>query len=71
MSEQSMEITTTENWKPKAMIIGGIIGAAVGMTAAYLLAQRGEEESPPEISVGDGIKLGVLVFGMLRSISNL
>jgi hypothetical protein len=71
MSEETMEITTVENWKPKALIIGGVIGAAVGVTAAYLLIQRGEAETPPEISVGEGVKLGVLVFGLLRSITNL
>ncbi|MBN1149463.1 MAG: hypothetical protein JXA78_19535 [Anaerolineales bacterium] len=71
MSEESMEITTVENWKPKILIIGCLIGAAVGVTAAYLLIQRSEDEAPPEISVGEGVKLGVLVFGLLRSITNL
>ncbi len=71
MSEESMEITTIQNWKPKVLVIGGVIGAAVGVTAAYLLIQRSEDESPPDISVGEGVKLGVLVFGLLRSITNL
>jgi len=71
MSEQTSQITTVDNWKPKVLVIGGVIGAAVGITAAYLLTQRGEEESPPEISAGEGVKLGVLVFGLLRSIANL
>jgi len=71
MSEETMEITTVENWKPKVLVIGGVIGAAVGITAAYLLIQRSEDESPPDISVGEGVKLGVLVFGLLRSITNL
>jgi high-affinity Fe2+/Pb2+ permease len=71
MSQQTSQITTIDNWKPKVLIIGGVIGAAVGITAAYLLTQRGGEEGPPEISAGEGVKLGVLVFGLLRSIANL
>jgi hypothetical protein len=71
MSEESLEITTVQDWKPKVLVIGGLIGAAVGVTAAYLLLQRSEDEAPPDISVGEGVKLGVLVFGLLRSITNL
>jgi hypothetical protein len=71
MGEESMEITTTDNWKPKALLIGGVAGAVVGVAAAYLLTPRTKEESAPKITVGDGVKLGVLIFGLLRSISNL
>jgi hypothetical protein len=70
MSEQSTEITTVDNWKPRVLIIGGVLGAAVGVASAYLLIQR-TEEGPPKMSVGEGVKLGVLVFGLLRSIANL
>ncbi len=70
-SEPSTEITTVDNWKPKILIIGGVLGAAVGLAAAYLLIQRSEDGKPPEVSVGEGVKLGVLVFGLLRSVANL
>jgi hypothetical protein len=71
MSDETKEITTTDNWKPKALLIGGVAGAAVGVAAAYLLTQRSKEDGAPKITVGDGVKLGVLIFGLLRSISNL
>lgn len=61
----------TLTWRTKAMIVGGLVGAAVGVAAAYMLAQRSEDDQPPKMSVGEGVKLGVLVFGLLRSISNL
>ena len=70
MSEETMEITTVDNWKPKMLIVGGVLGAAVGVAAAYLLIQRAKEV-PPKMSAGEGVKLGVLVFGLLRSIANL
>jgi hypothetical protein len=72
MSNEKNEITTIGNWKPKALVFGGVIGAVVGIAAAYVLIQRNEDEDQtPNISVGEGVKLGVLVFGLLRSISNL
>ena len=72
MSNEKNEITTAGNWKPKALVFGGVIGAVVGIAAAYVLIQRTEDEDEtPNISVGEGVKLGVLVFGLLRSISNL
>lgn len=58
-------------WQTKAMIIGGVLGAAVGIAGAYMLSQRTKDGETPEISVGEGVKIGVLVFGMLRSIANL
>jgi hypothetical protein len=71
MGNETMEITTTDNWKPKALLIGGVLGAAVGIAAAYLLVQRFKDDEAPTIGVGEGVKIGVLVFGLLRSITNL
>jgi hypothetical protein len=65
------QIKPSNGWKPKVLIIGGVVGAAVGIAAAYLLIQRSETDGPPDVSVGEGVKLGVLVFGLLRSIANL
>jgi hypothetical protein len=59
------------NWRTRMLIIGGVAGTVVGITAAYLLSQKTGPDEPPDISIGEGIKIGVLVFGLLRSISNL
>jgi len=71
MENEKIEITTVENWKPKVLAIGGVVGALVGVAAAYMLIQRSEEDTPPRISAGEGVKLGVLVFGLLKSIASL
>ncbi len=65
-------ITSGENWKPKVLLAGGLIGVAAGLVAAYLLIQRSEKDSKaPEINAKEGIKLGLLVFGLLREIAQL
>lgn len=66
------ELLGTENWKPKALIIGAAVGALVGLGAAYLFINQAERSgSKPEITPGQGVRLGVLVFGLLRQIAAL
>ena len=76
MSNQITETPTSAlgramTWQTKAMIVGGVLGAAAGVAAAYMLSQRSKDGQPPEISMGEGVKIGVLVLGLLRSIANL
>jgi gas vesicle protein len=54
-------------------IFGGvIIGAVVGLIAAMLLSRRAERnERETALTTGEGLKLGVLVFGLLRAIASL
>ena len=61
-----------ESWKAKTLIIGGIVGALTGLGAAYLLTRRAEQKGEPlAISSGQGLKVGMLVAGLLRSILSL
>jgi hypothetical protein len=55
------------------MLLGGaIIGAVTGLIAAMLLNRRAEKsERETAITTGEGLKLGVLVFGLLRAIASL
>ena len=58
--------------RTKTLVSGVIIGALTGLGAAYLLVQRAERnESDSSLTTGEGIRLGVLVLGMLRSIAQL
>jgi hypothetical protein len=58
--------------KSKTLIFGAVIGAVAGLVAAMLLNRR-MEENPDGVAItpGEGMKLGVLVFGLLRSIAGL
>ena len=61
-----------ENWMPKVLILGAVIGAATGLLGAYLLIQRAKNEAiAPRLNAGEGVRLGVLLFGLLRQIQLL
>jgi len=59
-------------WKTKTLLVGSLIGALVGVGAAYLLVQRAErEDRSVHVGTGEGIKLGLLALGMLRQVAQL
>ncbi len=61
-----------ESWKPKMIIVGGLIGALVGLGSTYLLAENMERTGrKPTISTREGFSLAVLLFGVIRSVANL
>ena len=59
--------------KNSRLLLGGaLLGAMIGLVAAMLINRRAEKnESETAITAGEGIKLGVLVFGLLRAIASL
>jgi gas vesicle protein len=58
--------------KSRNIFMGALIGAATGLIAAMLINRRAEKnERETAITPGEGLKLGVLVFGLLRAIASL
>jgi gas vesicle protein len=58
--------------KSRTIIFGALIGAVTGLVAAILLTRRAENnERETAITSGEGLKLGVLIFGLLRAIASL
>ena len=58
--------------KNKTLLLGTLIGAVTGLLAAVLLQRRVEKsERETALTTGEGLKLGVLVFGLLRAIASL
>jgi hypothetical protein len=58
--------------KNRIIVAGALIGAATGLIAAVLLTRRAERsERETALTTGEGLKLGVLVFGLLRAIASL
>ena len=60
------------SWKTRTLILGAVVGAATGLGAAYLLTRRAEQEGEElSITSGQGLKLGLLVIGLLRQVMSL
>ena len=61
-----------ENNKGRTLLLGALVGAFTGLIAVVLLNRCAENnERETAITTGEGIKLGVLVLGLLRAISAL
>jgi uncharacterized membrane protein len=72
MEETEIVEQTDSTWKVQTLIVGGVLGALVGVGAAFLLTQRAEQKGAPfAITPGKGVQLGVMVAGLLRSILSL
>ena len=58
--------------KNRTLIVGALAGAVTGLVAAMLLNRRAEQEGTElALSTSDGMKLGVMVIGLLRAIASL
>ncbi len=60
------------NWKRNALIVGGVIGAVVGVAAAQMLVREAEQGGEGKaLTAGKGLQLGMLVLGLLRQLTSL
>jgi len=60
------------SWTGQVLVVGAVLGALTGLAAAYLLIQRAKKRAePPNLNAGEGIKLGLLIFGLLRQVAIL
>ena len=67
-----MQTGDNENWKQKALILGGVIGALTGLGLAYMLVRKAEEtEGGLQFGTGEGIRLGVILTNLLRQVASL
>jgi gas vesicle protein len=58
--------------KGRTLLMGALIGAFTGLIAAMLLTRRAErDERTTALTAGEGLKIGVLLFGLLRAIASL
>lgn len=70
--EQDEIVELDTSWSGQVLVIGAAVGLLTGLGAAYLLIQRAKRRAEaPNLNATEGIKLGLLVFGLLRQVSML
>jgi len=60
------------NWKTKTLLIGAAVGIVTGLLGAFILIQAAEKaETRPQLSAGDGVKVGLGVLAVMRLLADL
>ncbi|HWQ05419.1 MAG TPA: hypothetical protein VN452_08700 [Longilinea sp.] len=60
------------NWKKKTLLMAIGAGALLGIIAGIILVQRGDQtQTRPQLTAGDGVKVGLGVLGVLRLLTDL
>ena len=61
-----------QNWKSRVLVVGGLVGAILGVGAGYLFIQVSEESGgPKKVSMGQAFKLAIAALGVVRQASLL
>ena len=67
-----METGENGNWKQKALILGGVLGALTGVGLAYLLIRKAEQtEGGMKFGTGEGVRLGIILTNLVRQVARL
>jgi len=70
--EQNEMVEMDTSWTGQVLVVGAVLGALTGLGAAYLLIQRAKKRAEaPNLNASEGIKLGLLIFGLLRQVAAL
>jgi hypothetical protein len=72
VSHSAIEESEAQPRLVKGLIVGGALGAAVGVAAAFMLMQGMERNNRElHISAGEGLRLGLIVMALLRQVADL
>ena len=72
--EDEHALVPLESWQTRTLMIGGLLGAVLGILSAYLYirsAQAAGEDSPPPPETKDAVKLGMSLLSIIRSVAEL
>lgn len=58
------------DWRRKAFILGGVLGAMLGVGAAYIYINAAEESGEtPEVTPGTAVTIGLSLLALLRQVA--
>ena len=58
------------DWRGKAFIVGGVVGALLGLGAAYIYVNAAEESGDsPELTPGTAVTIGLSLLALLRQVA--
>jgi hypothetical protein len=58
------------DWRNRALIIGGVVGALLGLGAAYIYINSAEESgATPEVTPGTAVTIGLSLLALLRQVA--
>ena len=68
-----MLIDASHREETRVVVVGGILGAVIGVLTSYLLIRTSKEAhaGPTAITTSDAFKVGITAIGLVRSIAAL
>ena len=58
------------DWRGKAFVVGGVLGALLGLGAAYIYVNAAEKSGEaPEVSPGTAVTIGLSLLALLRQVA--
>jgi hypothetical protein len=58
------------DWRRKAFVLGGLLGALLGLGAAYIYVNAAEESGEtPEVTPGTAVTIGLSLLALLRQVA--
>ncbi len=58
------------DWRGRAFLIGGVLGALLGVGAAYIYINAAEQSGEkPEVSPGTAVTIGLSLLALLRQVA--